>query len=78
MSHNNNDDDDYDDASRSTTWPQPPTRAEWEEHKFIIEELYIRDNMTLEELMEVMRTRCNFHATYGTPLSFLLFFFFFL
>lgn len=42
---------------------QPPSPADWERHKAIIKDFYIEDSMTLQELMEVMRTRYNFIAT---------------
>lgn len=52
-----------DDDGNTMKSSQPPSPADWERHKAIIKDFYIEDSMTLQELMEVMRTRYNFIAT---------------
>lgn len=64
---------DGDDTSQFTRWHQPPTRSEWEEHKAIIQGLYIEDNMTLHELVKTMSTAYNFYASQVITLRLLCF-----
>ena len=44
------------------TWA---TAAQWLQHKTTIKRLYLKENKTLREVMEIMSTQYDFHATYG-------------
>ena len=41
--------------------------TDWEDHKAEIERLYVRQDKTLKEVMEILRKRRNFHKTYCHP-----------
>ena len=41
--------------------------TDWEDHKAEIEHLYIRQDKALKDVMEILRTRTNFHNTYCLP-----------
>ncbi len=49
---------------QSPTAIVPASGADWDTHKMEIAELYIQENRPLKEVMERMRTRFNFKATY--------------
>jgi hypothetical protein len=43
--------------------------SQWTHHQLAIEELYIRQDKTLEQVVKIMKQEHNFHATYelGPP-----------
>lgn len=49
-------------------WP-PSKNSYWEDYKPIIRRLYIDENRTLSEVIEIMKNKFNFKATYVCPFS---------
>jgi hypothetical protein len=42
----------------------PPTAKDWENHRSIITQMYSVENRTLKDVMEIMKKRYSFRATY--------------
>lgn len=45
----------------------PTSASDWESKKHIIRELYINQDLFLNEVIEIMTTKYNFKATYVLP-----------
>jgi hypothetical protein len=51
-------------SSRPPVPKYPPTAKDWENYRSIITQMYSVENRTLKDVMEIMKKRYTFRATY--------------